>query len=409
MNYIFTYISFFTQIVTVAILSPIIERDLTPDITVKFLLLYSVLSFLGLFSFGLPSGFLRALINSNGVIQSNIIKTFIIIMVKILIYVAGGVFLMVFFGKFFLKGLNTSELLFLYVIFVGYITYDFISQISIARGAIWLPRALRALQYIIITAVILAKIQVIDEFVDILVVFAVASLLPTLGLVCLERKYLYRAVLLGTKDTIGISSHLRDSTWYFSGAIIWLFLSSIDSFLVYKYFPVEQSIAYLSMLRLLDAGKATILQTSAIFFPKIASMQKENDKARLSQYLIFLVKVFSFLAFAAIAFNYLFGFTIYKHWMSNVHYHSFSLFLMLSLYQSLIIFDSPFSTYAGALGIHKKIVILAALQLILKLLFIFFSIYNDSIILLAASGVFAMFLTNLWYNPYLVIRSVMCK
>lgn len=409
-NYFATYLSFCVQILSVFILGPIVEQNFTSDITVKFFLLFNIISMFGFMNLGLPQALQRLLVNYSGTDDyRNGAKTFYVIFLGIVglaIVLLNTTLLTIYYT---MTDIMISELLLIFFMFLSYLTFDFVSQFDIATGKIWLPRLLRALQYIVLTIAIYINVQYYTTFTQILLTVCLASYLPSIFLIIKHFKTLLDIFYRGIANFHKYIKSVFEGLWYFLGGIVWITINNLDGLLVYIFFDSGYAIMYLSMFRILDAGRGLVLQASAVIFPKVTMVGRDQGEDDLLSLLIKMRKAFFFLSIFGFGFILLFGYDLYTVWMPNAEYHDLSIFVSISIFHLMCIFESPFGTFAGALGIHKRIVLMAILQLIFKATLLLFAAWLQNLFLFSISGAIALLLTNFWFNPYFVTQTLKKK
>ena len=201
-------------------------------------------------------------------------------------------------------------------------------------------------------------------------------------------------------DYSPVRSLWDSSKWYLIGGGVVFLIFASDNYIMPGLLAASTFVYFQPFMKAADATRTVLSQIMSVFFTDIARLKEENRfkellvmKTRL-QFISIVGSIFV-LTMAVYLGKDILGWWLEKEISEEQH----CFFVACIIFILFHIIDSVPSTFAGALGIHRPVIIVAGIQAFIKVSTVYVLVKSFGAISFPVAGAIAFILTNFIYTP----------
>jgi O-antigen/teichoic acid export membrane protein len=399
-----TFFSQFANAVTLIILTPLLSSYLGLSNFGTYGVIINVIAFSVILDFGLNIGLVRSFIHQSSSLKD--LSNSIFIFFTSLLFLLFPIFLIFYFNYFQNTNLELFQIAGLTtVIVVQNILAGYFDALIQAQNKIYVSKIIRASKLLLELIFILIFIKSI-HLIGLLTIMFFVNVAYLLSL------YLY--LKKATQFTINYNhfkfqvllSHFKYSFWYFVSSLATVLVFNTQVLILNYYNGPIIAAKYLVVVRFFDIIRIAATNFTQVLFPKIIQIEYLGDWKLIKIMLFSVYKKISILIIFILLFLYFFGFQLFVYW-SRLNDPSLSLLFNLYLiFTSLIIFDNVSVIFLSALKLNKIPTLVSIGQGLLGILLSILLLYYIGYIGILAGFLISFIFTNLFFNPYYLLKSV---
>jgi O-antigen/teichoic acid export membrane protein len=399
-----TFFSQFSNAVTLIILTPLLSNYLGLNNFGTYGVIINVIAFSVILDFGLNIGLVRSFIHQCSNIKE--LSNSIFIFFSSLLFLLFPIFLIFYFNYFQNTNLELFQIAGLTtVIVVQNILGGYFDALIQAQNKIFVSKIIRASKLLLELFIILFFIKNIN-LVMLLTIMFIVNVLYLLTLYIYLKKAINFSISYKHFNMPILFAHFKYSFWYFISSLATVLVFNTQV-LILNYFngPIIAA-KYLVVVRFFDIVRIAATNFTQVLFPKIIQVEFLGDWKLLKNMLFSVYKKISILVIIILIFLYFFGFELFVYW-SKLNDPTLSLLFNLYLiFTALIIFDNVSVVFLTALKLNKVPTLVSIGQGLLGILLSILLLHNIGYIGLLAGFLISFVLTNLFFNPFYLLRSV---
>jgi O-antigen/teichoic acid export membrane protein len=399
-----TFFSQFANAVTLIILTPLLSSYLGLSNFGTYGVIINVIAFSVILDFGLNIGLVRSFIHQSSSLKD--LSNSIFIFFTSLLFLLFPIFLIFYFNYFQNTNLELFQIAGLTtVIVVQNILAGYFDALIQAQNKIYVSKIIRASKLLLELIFILIFIKSI-HLIGLLTIMFFVNVAYLLSL------YLY--LKKATQFTINYNhfkfqvllSHFKYCFWYFVSSLATVLVFNTQVLILNYYNGPIIAAKYLVVVRFFDIIRIAATNFTQVLFPKIIQIEYLGDWKLIKIMLFSVYKKISILIIFILLFLYFFGFQLFVYW-SRLNDPSLSLLFNLYLiFTSLIIFDNVSVIFLSALKLNKIPTLVSIGQGLLGILLSILLLYYIGYIGILAGFLISFIFTNLFFNPYYLLKSV---
>jgi O-antigen/teichoic acid export membrane protein len=201
-------------------------------------------------------------------------------------------------------------------------------------------------------------------------------------------------------------SHFKYSFWYFVSSLATVLVFNTQVLILNYYNGPIIAAKYLVVVRFFDIIRIAATNFTQVLFPKIIQVEFLGDWKLLKLMLFSVYKKISILIIFILLFLYFFGFQLFVYWSGLNDPTLMLLFNLYLIFTALIIFDNVSVIFLSALKLNKIPTLVSIGQGLLGILLSILLLYYIGYIGILAGFLISFVLTNLFFNPYYLLKSV---
>jgi len=406
-NLFFTFFSQGITAISLIILTPLLTKHLGLQEFGIYGVILNVIAFSAIFDLGLNTGLLRKYIlsdKSNTDLINTIFNFFLFV---------GVILLPIYFYLFHLVlKINNTSLL----------TISILSTIVIAQNVIILffDTLIQGLNLIFVSKLLRSLKLTLEFFITIS--FLRILNLPFLLLITTTINFLYIISLyFYAKHTHKIQlriskinwsiliSHIQFSFWYFLASLASVLVFNTQIILINNLIGGSEAARFLIVTRFFDIIRIAMTNFTQILTPKIIYIEYENNWRKIKDLFLNVFKRLSILTTLLSIILYFFGPVIFVKWSKQFDSSIISLFYIYIFFIALIIIDNVSFIFLSALKLNKVTTIVSIIQGLITLILTFIFVKNFGIIGAIYASLLSFVLTNMFFNPIYLLKSLNLK
>ena len=399
-----TFFSQFANAVTLIILTPLLSNYLGLSNFGTYGVIINVIAFSVILDFGLNIGLVRSFIHQSSSLKelSNSIFLFFLSLLILLF----PIFLIFYFNYFQNTNLELFQIAGLTtVIVVQNIIAGYFDALIQAQNKIYVSKIIRASKLLFELIIILILIKTI-HLIGLLIIMLIVNVAYLLSLYLYLKKSIDYTISYKNFQLPILLTHFKYSFWYFVSSLATVLVFNTQVLILNYYNGPIIAAKYLVVVRFFDIIRIAATNFTQVLFPKIIQVEFLGDWKLIKQMLFSVYKKISILIIFIILFLYFFGFQLFVYW-SRLNDPSLSLLFNLYLvFTALIIFDNVSVIFLSALKLNKIPTLVSIGQGLLGILLSILLLYYIGYIGILAGFLISLIFTNLFFNPYYLLKSV---
>ena len=399
-----TFFSQFANAVTLIILTPLLSNHFGLSNFGTYGVIINVIAFSVILDFGLNIGLVRSFIHQSSNLKalSNSIFLFFLSLLILLF----PIFLIFYFNYFENTNLELFEIAGLTtVIVVQNIIAGYFDALIQAQNKIYVSKIIRASKLLFELIIILIFIKTI-HLIGLLIIMLIVNVAYLLSLYLYLKKSIDYTISYKNFQLPILLAHFKYSFWYFVSSLATVLVFNTQVLILNYYNGPIIAAKYLVVVRFFDIIRIAATNFTQVLFPKIIQVEFLGDWKLLKQMLFSVYKKISILIIFIFLFLYFFGFQLFVYW-SRLNDPTLSLlFNLYFIFTALIIFDNVSVIFLSALKLNKIPTLVSIGQGLLGILLSILLLYYIGYIGILAGFLISFILTNLFFNPYYLLKSV---
>jgi O-antigen/teichoic acid export membrane protein len=399
-----TFFSQFSNALTLIILTPLLTLHLGLNNFGTYGVVINVIAFSVILDFGLNIGLVRSFIHKTTRINEQLNSIFIFFLS--LFVILFPFYIIFYFNYFHTKSSDLIKIAGLTsIIVVQNILSGYFDALIQAQNKIYISKIIRASKLLLELAIIFIFLENIN-LITLLTIMLCVNLLYLCTLYFYLKKSINLNISFKTFKFSIVLEHFKYSFWYFISSLATVLVFNTQVLILNYYNGPVIAAKYLVMVRFFDIIRIAATNFTQVLFPKIIEVEVLNDWHQLKR---MLISVYSRIAiFTGVIFIlfYVFGYHLFVSWSGLNDPSLMVLYQLFLIFTILVILDNVSVIFLSALKMNKVPTLLSILQGILGIFL--------SILLLKLMGyvgiligfLVSFILTNLFFNPYYLIRSI---
>jgi O-antigen/teichoic acid export membrane protein len=399
-----TFFSQFANAVTLIILTPLLSSYLGLSNFGTYGVIINVIAFSVILDFGLNIGLVRSFIHQSSSLKD--LSNSIFIFFTSLLFLLFPIFLIFYFNYFQNTNLELFQIAGLTtVIVVQNILTGYFDALIQAQNKIYVSKIIRASKLLFELIIILIFIKTI-HLIGLLLIMLIVNVAYLLILYLYLKKSIDYKISYKNFQLPILLAHFKYSFWYFVSSLATVLVFNTQVLILNYYNGPIIAAKYLVVVRFFDIIRIAATNFTQVLFPKIIQVEFLGDWKLLKQMLFSVYRKISILIIFITLFLYFFGFQLFVYW-SRLNDPTLSLLFNLYLiFTALIIFDNVSVIFLSALKLNKIPTLVSIGQGLLGVLLSIFLLYYIGYIGILAGFLISFIFTNLFFNPYYLLKSV---
>lgn len=397
-----TFFSQFSNAVTLIILTPLLTHYLGLNQFGTYGVIVNVIAFSVILDFGLNIGLVRSFIHKSLHINELINSLFIFF--STLLFLLFPIFILFYFNYFHTKSIELLQIAGLTtIIVVQNILSGYFDALIQAQNKIFVSKIIRASKLLLELLLILIFIKDI-QLVGIMIIMATVNVLYVLTLYFYLKKSVHLSIRFNQFKLSILFAHFKYSFWYFVSSLATVLVFNTQV-LILNYFngPVIAA-KYLVVVRFFDIVRIAATNFTQVLFPKIIEVEYLGDWQLLKNMLINVYKRILILVGIIIVLLSFFGFKLFVFWSNLNDPTLMLLFNLYLIFTVFIILDNVSVIFLSALKLNKVPTLVSIGQGALGILLSIVLLHYIGYIGIILGFLVSFFLTNLFFNPYYLLR-----
>lgn len=399
-----TFFSQFSNAVTLIILTPLFTHYLGLNQFGTYGVIINVIAFSVILDFGLNIGLVRSFIHKTLKIDELINSLFIFF--TSLLFLLFPLFTLFYFNYFHSTSIELLQIAGLTtIIVVQNILSGYFDALIQAQNKIFISKIIRASKLLLELLIILIFIKNI-QLVGIMMIMAIVNVLYLLTLFYYLRKNIHLNIRFSQFKLSILIAHFKYSFWYFASSFATVLVFNTQV-LILNYFngPVIAA-KYLVVVRFFDIIRIAATNFTQVLFPKIIQVEYLGDWKLLKSMLINVYKRITILVGIIIIFLSFFGFKLFVFWSKLDDPSLMLLFNLYLIFTAFIILDNVSVIFLSALKLNKIPTLVSIGQGALGILLSIILLHYIGYIGIIAGFLVSFILTNLFFNPFYLLRTL---
>jgi O-antigen/teichoic acid export membrane protein len=399
-----TFFSQFANAVTLIILTPLLSSYLGLSNFGTYGVIINVIAFSVILDFGLNIGLVRSFIHQSSSLKD--LSNSIFIFFTSLLFLLFPIFLIFYFNYFQNTNLELFQIAGLTtVIVVQNILAGYFDALIQAQNKIYVSKIIRASKLLLELIFILIFIKSI-HLIGLLTIMLIINVAYLLSLYLYLKKAIQFTINYNHFKLQVLLSHFKYSFWYFVSSLATVLVFNTQVLILNYYNGPIIAAKYLVVVRFFDIIRIAATNFTQVLFPKIIQIEYLGDWKLIKIMLFSVYKKISILIIFILLFLYFFGFQLFVYW-SRLNDPTLSLLFNLYLiFTALIIFDNVSVIFLSALKLNKIPTLVSIGQGLLGILLSILLLYYIGYIGILAGFLTSFIFTNLFFNPYYLLKSV---
>ncbi len=399
-----TFFSQFSNAVTLIILTPLFTHYLGLNQFGTYGVIINVIAFSVILDFGLNIGLVRSFIHKTLKIDELINSLFIFF--TSLLFLLFPLFILFYFNYFHSTSIELLQIAGLTtIIVVQNILSGYFDALIQAQNKIFISKIIRASKLLLELLIILIFIKNI-QLAGIMMIMAIVNILYLLTLFYYLRKNIHLNIRFSQFKLSILITHFKYSFWYFASSFATVLVFNTQV-LILNYFngPVIAA-KYLVVVRFFDIIRIAATNFTQVLFPKIIQVEYLGDWKLLKFMLINVYKRITILVGIIIIFLSFFGFKLFVFWSKLNDPSLMLLFNLYLIFTAFIILDNVSVIFLSALKLNKIPTLVSIGQGALGILLSIILLHYIGYIGIIAGFLVSFILTNLFFNPFYLLRAL---
>jgi O-antigen/teichoic acid export membrane protein len=399
-----TFFSQFANAITLIVLTPLLTIHLGLNTFGTYGVVVNVIAFSVILDFGLNIGLVRSFIHKTTRINDLLNSVFIFFLSLFIFLIP---FYIIFYYIYF--DTNSFELFEIAgltsIIVVQNILSGYFDALIQAQNKIYISKIIRASKLLLELIIIFIFLENIN-LINLLIIMLCVNLLYLFTLYFYLKKSINLIFNFKNFKFSIVFEHFKYSFWYFISSLATVLVFNTQVLILNYYNGPVIAAKYLVVVRFFDIIRIAATNFTQVLFPKIIEVEVLNDWNLLKQ---MLMSVYSRIAiFTGVIFIlfYKFGYHLFVFWSGLNDSSLMVLYQLFLIFTILVILDNVSVIFLSALKLNKVPTLLSIFQGILGIFL--------SILLLKLMGyvgiligfLISFILTNLFFNPYYLLRSI---
>jgi O-antigen/teichoic acid export membrane protein len=399
-----TFFSQFSNAVTLIILTPLLSNYLGLDNFGTYGVIINVIAFSVILDFGLNIGLVRSFIHQFSNLKE--LSNSIFIFFSSLLFILFPIFLVFYFNYFQSKNIALFQITGLTtVIVVQNILVGYFDALIQAQNKIFVSKIIRATKLLLELIIILIFIKSI-HLIGLLMIMLIVNVAYLLSLYLYLKKSINYTISYQEFKLSILLAHFKYSFWYFVSSLATVLVFNTQVLILNFFNGPVIAAKYLVVVRFFDIIRIAATNFTQVLFPKIIQVEFSGDWKLLKFMLFTIYKKISILIIFIFVFLYFFGFELFAYW-SKLNDPTLSLLFNLYLmFTALIIFDNVSVVFLSALKLNKVPTAVSIGQGLFGILLSILLLHHLGYIGLLAGFLISFILTNLFFNPYYLLRHI---
>jgi O-antigen/teichoic acid export membrane protein len=399
-----TFFSQFSNAVTLIILTPLLTHYFGLNQFGTYGVIVNVIAFSVILDFGLNIALVRSFIHKSLHIDELINSLFIFY--STLLFLLFPIFILFYFNYFHTKSIELLQIAGLTtIIVVQNILSGYFDALIQAQNKIFVSKIIRASKLLLELLLILIFIKDI-QLVGIMIIMATVNVLYLLTLYFYLKKSVHLSIRFNQFKLSILLTHFKYSFWYFVSSLATVLVFNTQV-LILNYFngPVIAA-KYLVVVRFFDIVRIAATNFTQVLFPKIIEVEYLGDWRLLKNMLINAYKRILILIGIIMVLLSFFGFKLFVFWSNLNDPTLMLLFNLYLIFTVFIILDNVSVIFLSALKLNKVPTLVSIGQGALGILLSIVLLHYIGYIGIIVGFLVSFFLTNLFFNPYYLLRTL---
>ncbi len=399
-----TFFSQFANAVTLITLTPLLSSYLGLSNFGTYGVIINVIAFSVILDFGLNIGLVRSFIHQSSNLTE--LSNSIFIFFTSLVFLLFPIFLIFYFNYFQNTNLELFQIAGLTtVIVVQNILSGYFDALIQAQNKIYISKIIRASKLLLELIIILILLKTI-HLIGLLIIMFIVNVAYLLTLYLYLKKAIQFKINYNLFKLQSLLAHFKYSFWYFVSSLATVLVFNTQVLILNYYNGPIIAAKYLVVVRFFDIIRIAATNFTQVLFPKIIQVEFLGDWKLLKHMLFSVYKKISILIIFIVLFLYFFGFQLFDYW-SRLNDPTLSIFFNLYIiFTALIIFDNVSVIFLSALKLNKIPTLVSIGQGLLGILLSIVLLNYIGFIGILVGFLISFIFTNLFFNPYYLIKSV---
>jgi len=404
LNVAATFFSQFSNAITLIILTPLLSNYLGLSNFGTYGVIINVIAFSVILDLGLNIGLVRSFIHQASNIKelSNSIFIFFIS----LLFLLFPFFLLFYLNYFHTKNIVLFQIAGLTtIIVVQNILAGYFDAFIQAQNKIFISKIIRASKLLLELLIVLFFIKNIN-LLKLLTIMLVVNILYLTTLYLYLKKAIYFTINYKQFKLSLLISHIKYSFWYFISSLATVLVFNTQVLILNYYNGPEIAAKYLVVVRFFDIIRIAATNFTQVLFPKIIQVEFLGDWNLIKHMLFSVYKRIAILVIIISIVIYFYGFNLFVYWS---HLNDPTLLLLFNLYlifTAFIILDNVAVIFLSALKLNKVPTLVSIGQGLFGIILSITLLDYLGYIGILAGFLISFLLTNLFFNPYYLLRTI---
>lgn len=406
-NLSFTFFSQAATALSSLILTPVLVQELGPQQFSIYGVILNLIIFSSIFDFGLNIGLLRKLIH-------NINEKEKLISVMFFFYIFSFILAIPFYFYLFKIGyvkLANNEIftpLFVAVIVLQNILSVLFDVIIQSVNKIFVGKIIRIIRTIA-EFTLLFFICKLGSVILLLMSTAAINVLYLIALFIYSKKEVKYALSISKFSFSTLGNHLYYCFWYFQNSIASVMVFNAQTILISNFVDSINVARYLLVTKFYEVIGVGIANFTMVLFPSLSDLQAKGNWIQLKKTFLRVLFRVAIIVFLVFAFVLTVGKKIFIFWSNYNDPLILSLFMYYSFFVAIILIEHVPTVFLSALKLNKWPSIVATIQGVLGLMISYFLLPKFGISGAIFASIISFALTNCWFNPFYLITNLNLK
>lgn len=403
-NLSFTFVSQAVTALSALILTPMLVKELGPQQFSIYGVILNLIIFSSIFDFGLNTGLLRKLIHDINEKEKLISVMFFFYIFSFLLAIPFYIYL---FNTGYVKVANQEIFtpIFVAIIVVQNILAVLFDVIIQSVNKIYVGKIIRIIRTLIEFTLLFIFCKK-GSVILLLMLTASVNLLYLITLFIYSKKEVNYTLSIQYFSWPTLRSHLYYCFWYFQSAIASVMVFNAQIILISNFIDSVNVAKYLLVTKFYEIIGVGIANFTIVLFPSLSNLQAQGNWLKLKQTFLSVVFRVSIMVIIIFAFILTIGQKIFIYWSNYNDALILNLFQFYSVFVAIIIIEHVPTVFLSALKLNKWPSMIATIQGVLGLLISYMLLPKYGIIGAIVASLISFVLTNCWFNPYYLIRSL---
>jgi len=399
-----TFFSQFSNAITLIILTPLLTKSLGLNDFGVYGVVINIIAFSFILDFVLNIGLVRTFIHKLPQ-TNNLLNSLVVFYASLLLILFPSYF--IFYHNYFIHPNFSifSIALLTSIIVVQNILVTYFDALIQTQNKIYISKIIRAFKLITELLLIIYFLKTIS-LLKILVIISIVNIFYLASLFIYLKKQINYKITFTKINFYSIVNHFKYSIWYFISSLATVMVFNTQIVILNYYSGSEIAAKYLVIVRFFDIIRISATNFTQVLFPKIIHTEVNAQWLELKNMFFSLLKRISILIGIIFMFFWSLGMKIFIYWIGFKDLQMLSLYHLYLVFTCLIIFDNVSVVFLSALKLNKVPTILSIFQgilgIVLSIVFLKFFGFIGLLIGFLSSFV----VTNLFFNPIYLVRSL---
>jgi O-antigen/teichoic acid export membrane protein len=399
-----TFFSQFANAITLIVLTPLLTIHLGLNNFGTYGVVINVIAFSVILDFGLNIGLVRSFIHKSTKINDLLNSIFIFFLTLFIFLIP---FYIIFYYNYFHT--NSFELFEIAgltsIIVVQNILSGYFDALIQAQNKIYISKIIRASKLLLELSIIFIFLENIN-LINLLIIMLCVNLLYLFTLYFYLKKSINLTINFKDFKFSIVLEHFKYSFWYFISSLATVLVFNTQILILNYYNGPVIAAKYLVMVRFFDIIRIASTNFTQVLFPKIIEVEVLNDWYQLKRMLISVYSRITIFTGVIFILFYVFGYRLFVFWSGLSDPSLIVLFQLFLIFTILVILDNVSVIFLSALKLNKVPTLVSILQGILGVFLSILLLKSMGYIGILIGFLVSFILTNLFFNPYYLIKSI---